>query len=402
MAINGDDYLRRLRRFMTEQVLPVTSTVEREQGGADRWQPSARIEELKSAARAAGLWNLFLPDPRYGPGLSNRDYAMLAEEMGRVHWASEVFNCSAPDTGNMELLAKYGSDGQRARWLTPLLDGAIRSAYAMTEPEVACSDATNVALAIRRDADAWVLDGCKWWITGIGDPRCAVLLVFGRSGDDAQPRHRRHSVVIVPRDTPGIEVVRPLSTFGYDDAPHGHFEIRFRDVRVPLTNMVLGEGRGFEIAQGRLGPGRIHHCMRSIGAAERALELMCRRLQVRTAFGAALAHESVWQERVAEARCRIDMARMLTLHVADLIDRGGSKAAAKEVAMIKIVAPNVACQVIDWAIQAHGAAGVGDDFGLARMYAIQRSLRIADGPDEVHRRTVARQEFKSYLVEKRS
>jgi acyl-CoA dehydrogenase len=385
--------LAELDAFMRSEVEPCEVEYAAEREGGANWQPSAVVERLKAKARSAGLWNLFLPDPAHGAGLSNLDYAPLAERMGHVAWASEVFNCSAPDTGNMELLAHYGSEAQRSRWLEPLLDGTIRSAYAMTEPDVASSDATNISLRVRREGEELVLDGDKWWVTGMGHPRCELIIVMGRSG--GEDPHRRHSTVLVPRDTPGVEVLRGLRSFGYDDAPHGHYHLRFREVRVPASNLVLGEGRGFEIAQGRLGPGRIHHCMRSIGAAERALSLLCRRVVGRTAFGRTLAEHGVWRERIAEARCRIDMARLLTLKAAAMMDEVGNKVARREIAMIKVVAPRVACEVIDWAIQAHGAAGVSQDFGLAEMYANQRTLRIADGPDEVHRESVAKLELRA-------
>jgi acyl-CoA dehydrogenase len=386
------EWLGRLKDFMTEHIYPAELDINAASIEADRWQVSPRFEDLKSRARVAGLWNMFLPNDRFGAGLSNLEYAPLAEEMGRVPWASEIFNCSAPDTGNMEVLSHYGSHEQQERWLRPLLEGAIRSAYVMTEPEVASSDATNIALEIRREGDCYVLNGRKWWITGLGHPRCDLLVVMGRTG--GSDRHRQHSTVLVPREASGITVVRTLSNFGYDDAPHGHCEVRFDDVRVSIENIVLGEGRGFEIAQGRLGPGRIHHCMRSIGAAERALELLCARIKSRSAFGRLISEQGVWRERIAKARCRIDMARLLTLKAAAMMDSVGNKGARKEIAMIKIVAPSMACQVIDWAIQAHGGAGLCRDFGLAESFAIQRSLRIADGPDEVHREAVAKLELK--------
>jgi acyl-CoA dehydrogenase len=316
--------------------------------------------------------------------------------MGRVHFSSQVFNCSAPDTGNMETLIRYGTEAQKRRWLPGLLDGSIRSAFAMTEPDVASSDATNIAATIRRDGDHYVLDGRKWWISGVGDPTCEVMIFLGRSGGDDQPKHRRHSMILVPRDTPGITVLRPLTVFGYDDAPHGHMEILFENVRVPAENMLLGEGRGFEIAQGRLGPGRIHHCMRLIGLAERCLELMCRRVKKRVAFGRAIAEQSVTLERIAESRILIDQARLLTLKAAWMMDTVGNKAAKAEIAMIKVAAPNMACRVIDWAIQAHGAAGLSDDFVLANYYAHARKLRFADGPDEVHRNQIGRLELARY------
>ena len=330
-----------------------------------------------------------------GPGLTNLEYAQLAEVMGRVEWAPEVFNCAAPDTGNMEVLDRYGTAEQQGRWLEPLLACTIRSAYAMTEPGVASSDATNIALDMRRDGDHYVLNGRKWWATNAADPRCRILIVMGRTSTGGE-RHQQHSMILVPMDSAGLAVVRTLRVFGYDDAPHGHCELAFHDVRVPASNMLLGEGRGFDIAQGRLGPGRIHHCMRSIGAAERAFELMCTRLKSRVTFGKPVADQSLWQARIADARCDIDMARLLVLKAAWMMDTVGVKAAQKEIAMIKIVAPNVACRVIDLAIQAHGGGGLSADLPLAAMYAGQRSLRIADGPDEVHQRTVARLELRTW------
>jgi acyl-CoA dehydrogenase len=357
-----------------------------------RWTPTRVIEEIKPLAREQGLWNLFLPEHAGAAGLSNLEYAPLAEITGRVIWAPEVFNCSAPDTGNMEILARYASPAQQQRWLHPLLDGSIRSAFAMTEPDVASSDATNIDLRIQRDGEHYLLNGRKWWISGAGDPRCQLYIVVGRSHPDGPP-HQQHSLLLVPADTPGVEVVRPLPVLGFDDAPHGHCEMRFVDVRVPVENLLLGEGRGFELMQARLGPGRIHHCMRLIGLAERALELMCQRLNVRTAFGRELARQGVWQERVAEARCRIDQARLLTLNAAWKMDVAGNKAARAEIGMIKIVAPSVACQVVDWAMQAWGAAGLSDVTPLAHFFIAARSLRLADGPDEVHRQQLARLEL---------
>ncbi|MGN6702566.1 MAG: acyl-CoA dehydrogenase family protein [Burkholderiaceae bacterium] len=363
----------------------------RERG--DRWIPTQVVEELKPKAREAGLWNLFLPkSPHVPEGLSNLVYAPLCEIMGRVVWAPEVFNCNAPDTGNMETLERYGSDEQKRRWLLPLLRGEIRSAFAMTEPDVASSDATNIATRIERDGDDYVINGRKWWITGAGDPRCALYIVMGKT-DPAAPRHAQQSMILVPANTPGITVVRPLTVFGYDDAPHGHCEILFENVRVPASNMLLGEGRGFEIAQGRLGPGRIHHCMRTIGVAERALELMCRRLDARVAFGRRLSEQGVWRERIAEARIRIDAARLLTLQAAYMMDTVGNKEAKAEIAMIKVLAPTVAQDILDWAIQAHGAGGLSEDFPLAALYAHNRTLRLADGPDEVHRNAIAKLEL---------
>ncbi|TSE25510.1 (R)-benzylsuccinyl-CoA dehydrogenase [Tepidimonas sediminis] len=392
----------RLLAFMEEHVYPNEERYEEEvaanRAAGNPWQPTRLIEELKPKARAAGLWNLFLPNsPRAPEGLSNLEYAPLCEIMGRVPWAAEVFNCSAPDTGNMETLERYASEALKDRWLEPLLRGEIRSAFLMTEPEVASSDATNIQCRIERDGDHYVINGRKWWSSGAGDPRCAVYIVMGKTNPDA-PRHAQQSMIVVPADTPGIRVVRALSVFGYDDAPHGHMEIELKDVRVPADHILLGEGRGFEIAQGRLGPGRIHHCMRSIGAAERALELMCRRLNERVAFGQPIAAQTVWQERIAEARCMIEQARLLVLKAAYMMDTVGNKAARAEIAMIKVVAPNVACQVLDWAIQAYGGAGVSQVTPLARSYANQRTLRLADGPDEVHRNAIAKLELAKHLV----
>ena len=388
------DLLERLGAFMDAHVYP-NERLYHEQVAADRWGHPPILEELKAKARAAGLWNLFLPESEHGAGLSNVEYAPLCEVMGRVHFSSQVFNCSAPDTGNIETLIRYGSEVQKARWLQPLLDGEIRSAFAMTEPEVASSDATNIAATIRRDGGDYVLNGRKWWISGVGDDACQVMIFLGLSDPDA-PKHRRHSMILVPRDAPGVTVLRPLTVFGYDDAPHGHMEILFENVRVPAENMLLGEGRGFEIAQGRLGPGRIHHCMRLIGLAERCLELMCRRVKTRVAFGRPIAEQSVTLERIAESRILIDQARLLTLKAAWMMDTVGNKVAKAEIAMIKVAAPNMACRVIDWAIQAHGAAGVSDDFVLANYYAHARKLRFADGPDEVHRNQIGRIELAKY------
>jgi acyl-CoA dehydrogenase len=395
----------RLQKFMDDHVYPNEKTYKQQlQANTEagkRWTPLPVIEELKPRARAAGLWNLFLPvdtaeaSGYTGAGLTNQEYAPLAEIMGRVQWSSEVFNCSAPDTGNMETIARYGSDEIKARWLKPLLNGEIRSAFAMTEPEVASSDATNIETRIERQGDNYVINGHKWWISGAADPRCKVFITMGKTDPEA-PRHSQQSMIVVPADTPGIRIVRPLSVFGYDDAPHGHVEMYFENVKVPAGNILLGEGRGFEIAQGRLGPGRIHHCMRLIGLAERALELMCRRSLSRTAFGKTIAQQTVTQERIAEARCKIDMARLLTLKAAWIMDVAGNKVAKTEIAMIKVVAPNMACQVIDWAMQAHGGGGVSDDFPLAQAYAGARTLRFADGPDEVHRNAIAKWELGRY------
>ena len=396
------DLRERLQAFMAEHVEPQEQAYHdevahnRAQGNA--WQPTQLIESLKPKAQAAGLWNLFLPrSPRAPQGLSNLEYAPLCEIMGRIPFAPEVFNCSAPDTGNMETLERYASEAMKDRWLEPLLRGEIRSAFLMTEPEVASSDATNIQCRIERDGEHYVINGRKWWSSGAGDPRCAVYIVMGKT-DPAAPKHSQQSMILVPSDAAGIEVTRPLSVFGYDDAPHGHMEVVLRHVRVPADHMLLGEGRGFEIAQGRLGPGRIHHCMRSIGAAERALEMMCQRLQQRVAFGKPVAAQSVWHERIAEARCMIEQARLLTLKAAYIMDTAGNKAAKAEIAMIKVVAPNMACQIIDWAIQAHGAAGMSQDFSLAYSYAHQRTLRMADGPDEVHRNAIAKLELARHAV----
>ncbi len=392
----------RLMAFMDEHIYPneerYEAEVEANRAAGNPWVPTRLIEELKPKARAAGLWNLFLPNsPRAPEGLSNLEYAPLCEIMGRVTWAAEVFNCSAPDTGNTETLERYASEALKNRWLAPLLRGEIRSAFLMTEPDVASSDATNIQCRIERDGEYCVINGRKWWSSGAGDPRCAVYIVMGKTNPDA-PRHQQQSMIVVPADAPGIRVVRALSVFGYDDAPHGHMEIELRDVRVPADHILLGEGRGFEIAQGRLGPGRIHHCMRSIGAAERALELMCQRLNQRVAFGKPIAAQTIWHERIAEARCLIEQARLLVLKAAYMMDMVGNKGAKAEIAMIKVVAPNVACQVIDWAIQAWGGAGVSQVTPLARSYAHQRTLRLADGPDEVHRNAIAKLELAKHMV----
>ena len=391
-----------LTRFFDEAIYPAEAAFQQEiqnnRAAGNAWIPTKIIEELKPRARALGLWNLFLPQsPRAAQGLSNLEYAPLCEIMGRVLWASEVFNCSAPDTGNMETIERYGTEAQKDRWLEPLLAGEMRSAFLMTEPEVASSDATNIQCSIRRDGDDYVINGRKWYASGAGDPRCALYIVMGKTDPEAAT-HQQQSMVLVPAGTAGITVIRPLSVFGYDDAPHGHMEIELRDVRVPVGNLLLGEGRGFEIAQGRLGPGRIHHCMRIIGAAERALELLCKRVQSRVAFGKRISEHTVWHERIAESRCMIDQARLLTLNAAYMMDTVGNKVARAQIAMIKVVAPNMACQIIDWAIQAHGGAGVSDDFPLASLYAGIRTLRIADGPDEVHRATIARLELARHTI----
>ena len=398
---------QRLHAFMDEHIYPAEGAYHAEitanTAAGKRWTPLNTIEDLKPKAQAAGLWNLFMPVDSaeaagfHGAGLTNQEYAPLAEIMGRVPWASEVFNCSAPDTGNMETIARYGSAEAKQRWLKPLMDGKIRSAFAMTEPAVASSDATNIATRIERQGDDYLINGRKWWISGAGDPRCSVFITMGKTDPEA-PRHSQQSMILVPADTPGIRILRPLSVFGYDDAPHGHMEMVFDNVRVPAANMLLGEGRGFEIAQGRLGPGRIHHCMRLIGLAERALELMCRRASSRVAFGKAVSVQTVTQERIAEARCKIDMARLLTLKTAWMMDKAGNKFAKNEISMIKVVAPNMACEVIDWAIQAHGGGGMCDDFPLAYAYTCARTLRFADGPDEVHRNAIAKTELGKYAV----
>ena len=402
----------RLRGFMDEHIYPNEARHGDEAESLGPWQVHPVIEELKPKARAAGLWNLFLP-PRadggqaqdaahatgHGAGLSNLDYAPLCEIMGRSFLAPEVFNCSAPDTGNMEVLARYGTPEQQSQWLQPLLAGEMRSAFLMTEPEVASSDATNIQTAIVRDGDEYVINGRKWWSSGVGDPRCKIAIVMGKTNPDA-PGHAQQSQILVPLDAPGVHVERMLPVFGYDDAPHGHAEVLLKDVRVPAANLLLGEGRGFEIAQGRLGPGRIHHCMRSIGSAEVALAQMVQRLQSRVAFGKRIADQSVWEQRVAEARIDIEMTRLLCLKAADMMDKVGNKVAKAEIAMIKVAAPRMALNVIDMAIQAFGGAGVSSDAGLAKRYAHMRTLRLADGPDEVHKRMIARIEYGKYRAPK--
>ena len=394
------DLQRRVKQFIDTEIVPAQAAYKnevdtaRKAGNAFIVPPT--IERLKAKAKEAGLWNLFLPESSHGAGLTNLDYAPLCELMGRVSIASEVFNCSAPDTGNMETLVRYASPAIQDRWLAPLLAGEIRSAFAMTEPDVASSDATNITASIVRNGDAYVINGRKWFTSGAADPRCKVMIFMGKTAPDNPERHRQQSMIVVPTDTPGVTIVRDMHVFGYDDAPHGHAEVLFENVRVPLENILLGEGRGFEIAQGRLGPGRIHHCMRLIGRAEMALEAMCRRTLDRVAFGRKVADQGVWRERIAESRILIDQARLMVLNAAEMMDKVGNKAAAREIAMIKVIAPNMACTVIDWAIQAHGGAGVSQDFGLAQAYANARSLRLADGPDEVHRNAIAKLELAKY------
>ena len=386
----------RLKAFMDAKVYPneqrFRDEVEGNRARGNPWIPTKLIEELKVEARAAGLWNLFLPNSAHGAGLSNLEYAPLAEIMGRVTWAPEVFNCNAPDTGNMETIERYGTPEQKRQWLEPLLRGEIRSAFLMTEPAVASSDATNIECSMVRSGDEYVINGRKWWSSGAGDPRCKLYIVMGKTDRNA-PKHRQQSMLLVPAATPGVKAIRPLSVLSVDDAPHGHMEIDLNDVHVPVTSVLKDEGCGFEIAQGRLGPGRIHHCMRLIGLAERALEMMVARLAGRVAFGSAIATQTVWQERIAESRCAIEQARLLVLKAAYLMDTVGNKAAKKEIAMIKVIAPSMACKVIDWAIQAYGAAGVNDDF-LVGAYSSARSLRLADGPDEVHRNAIAKLELR--------
>jgi acyl-CoA dehydrogenase len=387
----------RLLDFFERHITPNESVHHQQQAAmTDRWQPVPIVEELKPRAREAGLWNLFLPESEHGAGLTNLEYAPLAEIMGRVSWSSEVFNCSAPDTGNMETIERYGTEAHKDRWLKPLLEGEIRSCFAMTEPDVASSDATNIQTRIERDGDHYVINGRKWWSSGAGDPRCAIFIVMGKTAPDNPDKHRQQSMVLVPRDTPGLRIVRMLPVLGFDDAPHGHAELRFENVRVPVDNILLGEGRGFEIAQGRLGPGRIHHCMRAIGMAERALEKMCRRALERRPFGKPLSDQGVTRERIANARIMIDQCRLLTLHAAWRMDTAGNKVARKEIAEIKVAAANMACQVVDMAIQAHGGGGVTEDFGLAHMFKYARTLRLVDGPDEVHRDMLARLELAQY------
>ena len=394
-SARANDLRLRLSAFMDESIYP-NETVYTEQGlTGDRWQPRPIVEDLKAKAKRAGLWNLFLPESERGAGLTNLEYARLCEIMGRCSWSAEVFNCSAPDTGNMEVLVRYGTPAQQLRWLTPLLAGEIRSCFAMTEPDVASSDATNIQARVERNGEYYLLNGRKWWTSGAGDPRCKLCIFMGKSNPTAAA-HQQQSMVLVPFDSPGITVLRMLSVYGYDDAPHGHAEVVFANVRVPVENMLLGEGRGFEIAQGRLGPGRIHHCMRLIGLAERALESMCSRVQNRIAFGKSLSDQGTIRADIADSRIEIDQARLLTLHAAHLMDTVGNKAARREIAMIKVVAPNMALRVIDRAVQAHGAAGVCEDHFLAGAWASSRTLRLADGPDEVHRETIAKLELRRF------
>jgi acyl-CoA dehydrogenase len=394
LSARARDLHERLTAFMEAHVYPSEPTY-RAQLEQERWRLPPVVEELKLRARAAGLWNLFLPESSLGAGLTNLEYAPLCEVMGRVPWAPEVFNCSAPDTGNMEVLVRYGSSEQQERWLRPLLDGAIRSCFAMTEPDVASSDATNIRSRIERQGDQCVVNGRKWWTSGAGDPRCKLAIFMGKSDTEAAT-HQQQSMILIPMDAPGVTVKRLLTVFGYNDAPHGHAEVLFEDVRVPAANLLLGEGRGFEIAQGRLGPGRIHHCMRLIGLAERCLEAMCRRVRERVAFGQPLAEQGTIRADIAESRIEIEQARLLTLKAAYLMDTVGNKLARGEIAMIKVVAPNMALRVIDRAIQAHGGAGVSGDFVLASAWAAARTLRLADGPDEVHRDTIAKLELRRH------
>ncbi len=390
------DYLARLIAFMDEHVYPNEHLYHQQIDEApSRWQVPPIMEQLKEKARAVGLWNLFMPNTHYGVGLTNVEYAPMCEIMGRIQWAGEVFNCSAPDTGNMETIERYGTEAHKKEWLEPLLAGEIRSAFCMTEPAVASSDATNIESSIVRDGDYYVINGRKWWSSGAGDPRCKILIFMGKTNPDA-PKHQQQSMILVPRDTQGVTVMRHLPVFGYDHAPHGHMEVDFKDVRVPAGNILLGEGRGFEIAQGRLGPGRIHHAMRMIGLAERALEFMCKRTKSRVAFGKPVSEQTVTLERIAESRIMIDSARLLVLKAAHMMDTVGNKFARSEIAQIKVLAPNMACKVIDWAIQAHGGGGVSDDFPLAYAYAHARTIRLADGPDEVHRNQIGKLELKKY------
>ncbi|AVT77386.1 MULTISPECIES: acyl-CoA dehydrogenase family protein [Rhodopseudomonas] len=401
MSDRQSEWLDRVTKFMNDHVRPAVPIYKQQDAEGERWKVIPVLEELKAKAKAEGLWNLFLPpsshddDEFHGAGLSNLEYALLSEQMGHISWASEVFNCSAPDTGNMEVLFRYGTKEQKQKWLRPLMAGEIRSAFLMTEPAVASSDATNIETRIEKDGDHYVINGRKWWSSGVGDPRCKIAIVMGKTDPNAA-RHQQQSQILVPLDTPGITIEKMLPVFGFDDAPHGHGMVKLENVRVPASNLLLGEGRGFEIAQGRLGPGRIHHCMRTIGKAEEALEKMVKRLQSRVAFGKRIIEFSVWEQRIAEARIDIEMNRLLCLKAADMMDKVGNKTAQLEIAMIKVAAPRMAQRIIDEAIQAFGGAGVSDDAGLAKDYANIRTLRLADGPDEVHNRAIARLEMKKY------
>src|SRR6266404_2236924 len=393
LSPRAHEYQTRVLAFMEEHIYPNEQAYFEQDQAGDRWCPRSIIEQLKPLAKSAGLWNLFLPESEYGAGLTNLEYAPLCEIMGRVSWSSEVFNCSAPDTGNMEVLARYGTPEQQERWLKPLLNGEIRSCFSMTEKDVASSDATNIQSSIVRDGDHYVINGRKWWSSGAGDPRCKISIFMGKT-DPAAPKHKQQSMILVPLDTPGIKIERMLTVFGYDHAPHGHAEMTFTNVRVPVTNMLLGEGRGFEIAQGRLGPGRIHHCMRLIGQAERALEAMCRRVRCRVAFGRPIAEMGTIRADIAKSRMEIEQARLLVLKAAHMMDTVGNKAARAEIAMIKVIAPNMALRVLDRAMQAHGGGGISQDFEWASAWANSRTLRFADGPDEVHRESIAKLELK--------
>ncbi|MCX7321213.1 MAG: acyl-CoA dehydrogenase family protein [Hyphomicrobiales bacterium] len=401
MSDRQREWLERVSSFMTKHVRPAVPIYKQQDAEGERWKVIPIVEELKAKAKAEGLWNMFMPpsshedDEFHGAGLSNLEYAMLAEQMGHIGWASEVFNCSAPDTGNMEVFMRYGTKEHKQKWLKPLMNGEIRSAFLMTEPDVASSDATNIETSIKREGDEYVINGTKWWSSGMGDPRCKIMIVMGKTDPNA-PKHQAQSQILVPADAKGVIVEKMLPVFGFDDAPHGHARVRLDNVRVPVSNILLGEGRGFEIAQGRLGPGRIHHCMRTIGKAEEALEKMVRRLQSRTAFGKKIIEYSVWEERIAQARTDIEMNRLLCLKAADMMDKVGNKTAQLEIAMIKVSGPNMALKIIDNAIQAYGGAGVSDDAGLAKDYASMRTMRLADGPDEVHNRAIARLELKKY------
>ncbi|MET0222379.1 MAG: acyl-CoA dehydrogenase family protein [Tardiphaga sp.] len=401
MSDRQREWLDRVTSFMHKHVRPAVPVYRQQDEAGERWKVIPIVEELKAKAKAEGLWNLFMPpsshedDEFHGAGLSNLEYALLAEQMGHIGWASEVFNCSAPDTGNMEVFMRYGSKEHKQKWLKPLMNGEIRSAFLMTEPDVASSDATNIETSIKRDGDDYVINGTKWWSSGMGDPRCKIMIVMGKT-DPSAPKHQAQSQILVPVDTPGVTIEKMLPVFGFDDAPHGHARVKLDNVRVPASHILLGEGRGFEIAQGRLGPGRIHHCMRTIGKAEEALEKMVRRLSSRTAFGRKIIEYSIWEQRIAEARTDIEMNRLLCLKAADMMDKVGNKTAQLEIAMIKVSGPNMALKIIDHAIQAYGAAGVSDDAGLARDYASMRTMRLADGPDEVHNRAIARLELKKY------